>query len=131
MKLNKTKNYLDITELSIKLDLVNKNTNKPATYILRFWEKKFNEIKPLILKGNRRYYDNKQVSIIKFIKYLLKDKGLTINGVKKILREKKNIDGSRKNNIEEEYFKLNIKNKSKKILKRLNELKRNGKKNSH
>ena len=131
MKLNKTKNYLDITELSIKLDLVNKNTNKPATYILRFWEKKFNEIKPLILKGNRRYYDNKQVSIIKFIKYLLKDKGLTINGVKKILREKKNIDGSRKNNIEEEYFKLNIKNKSKKILKRLNELKRYGKKNSH
>ena len=131
MKLNKTKSYLDITELSIKLDLVNKNTNKPATYILRFWEKKFNEIKPLILKGNRRYYDNKQVSIIKFIKHLLKDKGLTINGVKKILREKKNIDGSRKNNIEEEYFKINIKNKSKKILKRLNELKRNGKKNSH
>tara|TARA_Y200000002_G_C22684269_1_gene665357 strand:+ start:2517 stop:2912 length:396 start_codon:yes stop_codon:yes gene_type:complete len=131
MKLNKTKSYLDITELSIKLDLINKKTNKPATYILRFWEKKFNEIKPLILKGNRRYYDNKQVSIIKFIKHLLKDKGLTINGVKKILREKKNIDGSRKNNIEEEYFKINIKNKSKKILKRLNELKRNGKKNSH
>ena len=131
MKLNKTKSYLDTTELSIKLDLINKKTNKPATYILRFWEKKFNEIKPLILKGNRRYYDNKQVSIIKFIKHLLKDKGLTINGVKKILREKKNIDGSRKNNIEEEYFKINIKNKSKKILKRLNELKRNGKKNSH
>ena len=131
MKLNKTKSYLDITELSIKLDLINKKTNKPATYILRFWEKEFNEIKPLILKGNRRYYDNKQVSIIKFIKHLLKDKSLTINGVKKILREKKNIDGSRKNNIEEEYFKINIKNKSKKILKRLNELKRNGKKNSH
>ena len=126
MKLKKTKNYLDITELSIKLDLVNKNTNKPATYILRFWEKKFNEIKPLILKGNRRYYDNKQVSIIKFIKYLLKDKGLTINGVKKILREKKNIDGSRKNNIEEEYLKMNIKIKSKKILKKLSDLKKHG-----
>ena len=126
MKLNKTKNYLDITELSIKLDLVNKNTNKPATYILRFWEKKFNQIKPLILKGNRRYYDNKQISIIRYIKYLLKDKGLTINGAKKILKEKKNIDGSRKNNIEEEYFKLNIKTKSNEILKKLKELKKNG-----
>ena len=126
MKSNKSKNYLGISELSVKLDLVNKNTNKPASYILRFWEKEFKEIKPLILKGNRRYYDDKQIKIIKFIKYLLKDKGLTINGVKKILKEKKNIDGSRKNNIEEEYLKMNIKNKSKKILKKLSNLKKYG-----
>ena len=126
MKSNKSKNYLGISELSVKLDLVNKNTNKPASYILRFWEKEFKEIKPLILKGNRRYYDDKQIKIIKFIKYLLKDKGLTINGVKKILKEKKNIDGSRKNNIEEEYLKMNIKNKSKKILKKLSNLKKHG-----
>tara|TARA_B100001093_G_C26733557_1_gene973393 strand:+ start:219 stop:515 length:297 start_codon:yes stop_codon:yes gene_type:complete len=89
MKSNKSKIYLGISELSVKLDLVNKNTNKPASYILRFWEKEFKEIKPLILKGNRRYYDDKQIKIIKFIKYLLKDKGLTVNGVKKILKEKK------------------------------------------
>ena len=126
MKSNKSKNYLGISELSVKLDLVNKNTNKPASYILRFWEKEFKEIKPLILKGNRRYYDDKQIKIIKFIKYLLKDKGLTINGVKKILKEKKNIDGSRKNNIEEEYLKMNIKIKSKKILKKLSDLKKHG-----
>jgi DNA-binding transcriptional MerR regulator len=126
MKSNKSKIYLGISELSVKLDLVNKNTNKPASYILRFWEKEFKEIKPLILKGNRRYYDDKQIKIIKFIKYLLKDKGLTVNGVKKILKEKKNIDGSRKNNIEEEYLKMNIKNKSKKILKKLNDLKKHG-----
>ena len=126
MKLNKSKNYLSISELSIKLDLINKNTNKPATYILRFWEKKFKEIKPLILKGNRRYYDSKQIKIMKFIKYLLKDKGLTLSGVKKILKNKKNIDESRINNIEEEYLKMNIKDKSKKILKRLNDLKKHG-----
>ena len=54
MKSNRSKKYLDITELSIKLDLLNKKTGKPATHILRFWEKEFKEIKPLILKGNRR-----------------------------------------------------------------------------
>ena len=45
------KNYLDISELSIKLDLINKKTGKPANHILRFWEKEFNEIRPIILKG--------------------------------------------------------------------------------
>ena len=43
-KINKfkmTKDYLDITELSVKLNLINKKTGKPANYILRFWEKEF------------------------------------------------------------------------------------------
>ena len=56
----------------------------------------------------------------------MKEKGLTINEIKKILKEKKNIDGSRKNNIEEEYLKMNIKIKSKKILKKLSDLKKHG-----
>ena len=78
MKYKKIKDLLDISELSIKLDLVNKKTGKPANHILRFWESEFKQIKPLTLKGNRRYYDNNQVQKIMFIKYLLKEKGLTI-----------------------------------------------------
>ncbi len=120
------KNFLDITELSKKLDLTNKKTGKPANYILRFWEKEFRDIKPTILKGNRRYYDKKQVEKIKYIKYLLKDKGLTIKGAKKVLKDKKNIGVHNKNNVENDYLKKNIRNKSKNILNKLKELKNYG-----
>mgnify|MGYP001373484109 CR=1 FL=1 len=120
------KNYLDISELSKELDLINKKTGKPANHVLRFWEKEFKGIKPTILKGNRRYYDQNQIDKIKYIKYLLKDKGLTIKGVKKILNEKKNIDGDNKNNIEKEYLKKKIKNKSLNILKKIKNLKNYG-----
>tara|TARA_B100000579_G_C22071754_1_gene506093 strand:+ start:36 stop:404 length:369 start_codon:yes stop_codon:yes gene_type:complete len=120
------KNYLDITELSIKLDLINKKTGKPANHILRFWEKEFSEIRPTILKGNRRYYDKKQVDKIKYIKFLLRDKGLTIKGAKNILKRKKNIDETDANNIEKEYLKNSIKNKSYNILKKIKGLKNHG-----
>ena len=120
------KNFLDISELSKELDLINKKTGKPSNHILRFWEKEFVGIKPKVLKGNRRYYDQKQIDKIKYIKYLLKDKGLTIKGAKKFLKNKKNIDVTNVNNIEEDYFKNNIKNKSKKILKKIKELKNYG-----
>ena len=59
------KNYLNISELSIRLNLINKKTGKPLNHILRFWEKEFSEIKPVILKGNRRYYNQKNISILK------------------------------------------------------------------
>ena len=120
------KNFLDISELSKKLDLTNKKTGKPANHILRFWEKEFKDIKPTILKGKRRFYDRKQVEKIKYIKYLLKDKGLTIKGAKKVLKVKKNIDVYNKNNVEKDYLKENIKNKSKNILKKIKELKNYG-----
>ena len=68
-----------------------KNNKILPTHTLRYWEKEFKQIKPVILKGNRRYYDQKQVDKISYIKFLLKDKGLTIKGVKNILKEKKNI----------------------------------------
>ena len=120
------KTYLDITELSIKLNLINKKTGKPANHILRFWEKEFSEIRPTILKGNRRYYNQKQVEKIKYIKYLLKDKGLTIKGAKNILKGKKNIDVIDRNIIEKEYLKNSIKNKSNNILKKIKGLKNYG-----
>ena len=120
------KNYLNISELSIRLNLINKKTGKPLNHILRFWEKEFSEIKPIILKGNRRYYNQKQVDKIAYIKFLLRDKGLTIKGAKNILKGKKIIDETDKNNIEKDYFKMNIKNKSKNILKKIKEIKKYG-----
>ena len=121
-----TKDYLDISELSVKLELINKKTGKPANYILRFWEKEFSGIKPTLLKGNRRYYDKKQVDKISYIKYLLKYKGLTIKGAKQILRRKKNIDGTIRNNIDKDYLKNSIKNRSTNILKKIKKLKNYG-----
>ena len=120
------KNYLNISELSIRLNLINKKTGKPLNHVLRFWEKEFSEIKPVILKGNRRYYNQKQVDRIAYIKFLLRDKGLTIKGAKNILKGKKIIDETDKNIIEKDYFKMSIKNKSKNILKKIKGIKKHG-----
>tara|TARA_B100000941_G_scaffold285277_1_gene257088 strand:+ start:7243 stop:7611 length:369 start_codon:yes stop_codon:yes gene_type:complete len=120
------KDLINISELSKELNLFDKRSGKPANHILRFWEKEFRQIKPKILKGNRRYYDKNQVRVIKFIKFLLKDKGLTIKGAKKLLSEKKNIDVSKQNNINNEFLKNNIKTKSKNILKKIKQIKTYG-----
>ncbi len=120
------KDLLDITELSHMLNLVDEKSGKPLNHILRYWEKEFKDIKPTFLSGKRRYYNKKQVEKIKFIKYLLKDKGLTIKGVKRFLKEEKNIDGSLKNTIKKDYFKSKLEVKSKNILKKLKGLKKYG-----
>ena len=119
-----------ISELSKKLDLINKKTNRPSNYILRYWEKQFKEIKPIIVK-KRRYYSEKQINIISLIKYLLKDKGLTINGVKIVLKSNiNNLDDYNSYSLKAVYHKGTIKEKSKKILNKLNNIKKYGKKNS-
>ena len=64
---------INITQLAKLLHLINSKTNKPNNYTLRYWEKEFKQIKPIILK-NRRYYSEKQVNIIKLIKFLLKER---------------------------------------------------------
>ena len=96
MKFNdKTDNaYKTIGEITKALDLKDKKSGKLQTHTLRYWETQFKQIKPLIRAGNRRYYSDKNFKIIKKIKYLLKDKGLTINGAKKILNDPKfhNLD---------------------------------------
>ena len=120
------KDLINISELSKELNLFDKRSGKPANHILRFWEKEVRQIKPKILKGTRRYYDKNQVRVIKFIKFLLKDKGLTIKGAKKLLSEKKNIDVSKQNNINNEFLKNNIKTKSKNILKKIKQIKTYG-----
>ena len=77
--------YKTIGEVARILDLkVNKKGVLP-THVIRFWETQFKQIKPKILNSNRRYYDEKNIDILRKIKYLLKDQGMTINGAKKIL----------------------------------------------
>ena len=124
------KKLINISQLSKLLNLVNSKTNKPSNYILRYWEKEFKQIKPIILK-NRRYYSEKQIDIIKLIKFLLKDKGMTINGVKNILKSNINsLDDYNSYSLKADYLKEDIKIKSKTILEKIKKLK-NGKKNSY
>ena len=121
---------INISKLAIELDLVNPKNKKPLNYILRYWEKEFDQIKPKIL-NKRRYYSREQVEIFKMIKYLLKNQGLTISGVKNILNSKINkLDDINSNSLKASYLKNNLKIKSEKILNRLYKLKNYGKKNS-
>ena len=77
--------YKTIGEVVELLDLKTRSGNKSSTHTIRYWEKEFKQIKPKILSGNRRYYNKSNVDLLKKIKFLLKEQGMTINGVKKIL----------------------------------------------
>ena len=79
--------YKSISEVAKILNLIDSETGKLATHTLRYWEKEFSQVKPKIFAGKRRYYDNKSIEILKKIKSLLKDKGMTIKGVKKLLKD--------------------------------------------
>ena len=83
--------YKTIGEVAKELNLVNKKTGHLQTHTIRYWETQFKQIKPTIMAGRRRYYSNKNIEILSFIKSLLKEKGLTINGVKKLL-DGKNLE---------------------------------------
>jgi DNA-binding transcriptional MerR regulator len=79
-----------IGEVAKELNLIELETGKAKTYILRFWEKEFPQLKPKLRAKGRRYYTAENVKLLKKIQYLLKDKGLTIKGAKKIIEN--NID---------------------------------------
>tara|TARA_B100001063_G_C16692702_1_gene517977 strand:+ start:272 stop:643 length:372 start_codon:yes stop_codon:yes gene_type:complete len=96
----------------------NKKGNLP-THTIRFWEKQFKQIKPKIFNSNRRYYDENNINLLKKVKFLLKDKGMTINGVKKILNstESLELDEIANQSIRTENLKLKLANISNKIKK--------------
>ena len=122
---------INISEVSKLLKIINTKTKKPLNHVLRYWEKEFKQINPIIIK-NRRYYSERQIKIIKLIKYLLKDKGLTISGVKNVLKSNINdLDDYNSYSLKAEYHKRIIKKKSKNILERIKKIKSYGKKNSH
>jgi DNA-binding transcriptional MerR regulator len=116
--------YKSIGEVAKILDLVNKKKGTLNTHTIRFWEKEFKQIKPKILSGNRRYYNNDTIEVLKKVKYLLKDQGLTIKGVKKLLNSGNSLklDEFSKNSIS--VANSTIKIKLKKILKLVKDLKR-------
>lgn len=126
---NKLENaYKTIGEVAKELNLIDKKTGHLQTHTLRYWESQFKQIKPSIRAGNRRYYSQKDFKIIKQIKFLLKEKGLTINGVRKILNNNQNdlVDddinlGLYKSNLKNNRI---IKDKIKKISKIIKELKK-------
>jgi DNA-binding transcriptional MerR regulator len=118
--------YKTIGEVAKIVDLIDKKKGTLSTHTIRFWEKKFKQIKPKILSGKRRYYNNKEIRMIKLIKYLLKEKGMTIKGVKSILNNPNSyiLDGPIKYGVSNRSFdKKTVENKIKKISKIIDELK--------
>ena len=77
--------YKTIGEVAEILSSNSKNGKLIETHTIRFWEKKFKQIKPRVLDGKRRYYDTKNIELLKKVHFLLKEKGMTINGAKKAL----------------------------------------------
>ena len=119
--------YKTIGEVAKILNLKSNNKGVLATHVIRFWETQFKQIKPKILNSNRRYYDEKTINLLKKVKFLLKDQGMTINGVKKILN---NEDSLKLDEIADKSIRTeNLRNKLLKISNKLKELK-NGKKNT-
>ena len=120
--------FVKISEVSKILNLIDTKTNKPLNYILRYWETQFADIKPKRI-NNQRYYSLKQVEKLKTIQYLLKKEGMTILGVKNILKSRSKVldvnnDDSLRNNV----FNKNLKSKTIKLLQKIKKMKNYGKK---
>ena len=113
--------YKTIGEVAKILKLqVNKKGILP-THIIRFWETQFKQIKTKILNSNRRSYDEKTINLLKKVKFLLKDQGMTINGVKKMLNNEVSL---KLDEIADKSIKAeNLKNKLVKISKIIKALK--------
>ena len=120
--LRENSKYKTIGEVAEILNLVNKKKGTLSTHTIRFWEKQFKQIKPKIFSGNRRYYDENTILILKKIKFLLKDKGMTLNGVKKALNsEDSDIDEIHNTTIRQKNI---FKSKLKKIKNIIQNIKR-------
>ena len=117
------KTYKTIGEVAKILDLYDRKTGKPATYTIRFWEKEFKQIRPYIFSGKRRYYNDNTIEVLKKIKHLLKNEGMTIKGVKKQL----NYSNSKHDEIKNKTInKKIIKTKLNKISNLIKNIKYNG-----
>src|ERR1700748_1987743 len=72
--------FRTISEVALELDV--------PQHVLRFWEGRFTQIKPVKRAGGRRYYRPEDVDLLRGIRALLYREGFTIKGVQKILRER-------------------------------------------
>ena len=113
--------YKTIGEVAKILDLKSNNKGTLPTHVIRFWETQFKQIRPKIFNSNRRYYDEKTINLLKKVKFLLKEQGMTINGVKKILNNEASL---KLDEIADKSIRTqNLKKKLLKISKKLKELK--------
>lgn len=90
------KKYLSISEVSALCNI--------KSHTLRFWEKEFEQLRPVTRKGSRRYYQSKDIELIKQIQSLLYEEGMTIIGAKKSLQSSKKQfsgDGNEQKLVEE------------------------------
>ena len=126
MNVKKENAYKSIGEVAKLLNLVSQKTGKLNTHTIRFWEKEFSQIRPKIFSGKRRYYDNKAIEILKKIKFLLKERGMTINGVKKHLINKNSFDLDELSYTSINSKNNNLKSKIEKISKLVKEIKKLG-----
>ena len=74
--------YRTISEVSEQLDV--------PSHVLRFWETKFTQLKPMKRSGGRRYYNRADLELLTTIRDLLYRDGFTIKGAQKALKEKRN-----------------------------------------
>tara|TARA_Y100000992_G_scaffold290904_1_gene246863 strand:+ start:1113 stop:1481 length:369 start_codon:yes stop_codon:yes gene_type:complete len=121
--MNKDDNaYKTIGEVVKILGLKSRSGQKIATHTIRYWEKEFKQVKPKLFSGNRRYYDKSNIEVLKRIKFLLKDQGMTINGVKKMLNS---TNSNRLDEISNKSIRVdNLKYKINNISKIIKELKK-------
>ena len=121
--INKTNEaYKTISEVAELLNLISVKTGKVSTHTIRFWEKEFKQIRPKIFAGNRRYYDKHSIEILKNIKFLLKDQGMTIKGVKRhLLNAESELDETNNTTINTKNI---LKTKLRKISKIIKQLKK-------
>ena len=122
-KFKENSKYKTIGEVAKILRLYNKKNGSLSTHTIRFWEKEFKQIKPKIFSGNRRYYDDNLINTLKRIQFLLKDRGMTLIGVKKVLNsENSDIDELYNTTIKQKDI---IKSKLKNIKKIITKIKNN------
>ena len=113
------KTYKTIGEVAKILNLFDKKTGKPATHTIRFWEKQFKQISPNIFSGKRRYYNDQSIKVLKKIKHLLKNEGMTIKGVKKQLNNQNSeLDEIKNRSINTRIVKTKL-NKISNIIKKI------------
>ena len=116
--------YKTIGEVVNILNSDKKSNIKIASHTIRFWEKEFKQVKPKKFKGNRRYFDKKNIDLLKKIKFLLKNQGMTIIGVKRILNNEQpnNLDEISNKSISSDNLRNKVANISR-IIKKLKSIK--------
>ena len=103
--------FIKIGELIKLLNSSKESKKKISSHNLRFWEKQFKQIKPKKI-NNQRYYSSKQIDILKLIIFLLKEKRLTISGVKNELNSNNyKLDDYNSLSLKADYYRFNLKKK--------------------